>query len=160
LNTLRKSSSSSSSDSGDHRPKWVKRHPNKHHEGDRKRWREKLTLREIRRYEGVWASNHGIHIAAWGNSTVPMSDNVGDELQNLVVREIWQRSRLPIQVLEEIWGLVDTRGIGRLTRNEFIVGLWLIDQRLKGRKLPVKVSDGLWASVGGLASVGVKIRVK
>jgi hypothetical protein len=160
LNTLRKSSSSSSSDSGDHRPKWVKRHPNKHHEGDRKRWREKLTLREIRRYEGVWASNRGIHVARGGNSTVSMSDKVGDELQSLVVREIWQRSRLPTQVLEEIWDLVDTRGIGRLTRNEFIVGLWLIDQRLKGRKLPVKVSDGLWASVGGLATVGVKIRVK
>jgi hypothetical protein len=89
-----------------------------------------------------------------------MSGKAEDELQNVVVREIWQRSRLPTHVLEDIWNLVDIRGIGRLTRNEFIVGLWLIDQRLKGRKLPIKVSDGLWASVDGLAAVGVKIRVK
>ena len=34
--------------------------------------------------------------------------------------------------------------VGRLTKEEFVVGLWLIDGRLKGKKLPVKVSDSVW----------------
>lgn len=36
------------------------------------------------------------------------------------------------------------------------MGLWLIDQRLKGRKLPVKVSETVWASVKGLQGIKVK----
>jgi len=60
-------------------------------------------------------------------------------------------------VLEEVWDLVDSRGIGRLGRYEFVVGLWLIDQRLKGRKLPIKVSDSVWQSARGV-DIKVKIR--
>ena len=83
-----------------------------------------------------------------------------DEVLNLVVRDIWLRSRLPAQALEEVWSLVDRRGVGRLTKEEFVVGLWLIDQRLKGRKLPPRVGDSVWASVTGLGTRGVKVRLK
>jgi hypothetical protein len=79
------------------------------------------------------------------------------EVLNLVVKELWSRSRLPDHVMEEVWDLVDGRGIGRLCREEFVVGMWLIDQRLKGRKLPLRVSDSVWDSVRG---AGVKVKVR
>lgn len=123
----------------------IKKHPHKHHEGDRKRWRDQITERERKRYEGVWAANKGMYLAEDSQSAVC----------NLVVRDIWSRSRLSNHVLEEVWDLVDNEGVGRLNREEFVVGLWLIDQSLKGRKLPVTVSDSVWFSVRRLT--GVKI---
>lgn len=66
---------------------------------------------------------------------------------NLVVRDVWSRSRLPSSALEQVWVLVDHRQIGLLTREEFVVGMWLIDQQLKGHKLPVKVPESVWDSV-------------
>lgn len=134
-----------------------KKHPNKHHEGTRKRWRDVITERERKRYEGVWAANKGIYIPTRSPTRTPMVDDPSLDVLNLVVKEIWLRSRLSEDVLEEVWALVDGRGVGRLRRDEFVVGLWLIDQRLKGRKLPLRVSDSVWASVRG---VGVKVRVK
>lgn len=137
----------------------VRKHPNKHHEGQRKRWRDQITERERKRYEGVWAANKGVLLpasAARSNSTGDDEDPSLDVL-NLVVREIWMRSRLPDHVLEEVWALVDGREVGRLTRIEFVVGLWLIDQRLKGRKLPTRVSDSVWTSARGL---GIKVKVR
>ncbi|KIW60009.1 hypothetical protein PV05_00262 [Exophiala xenobiotica] len=127
------------------------RHPNKHHEGDRKRWRDKVTERERKRYEGVWAANRGvlvdldpdIAISGYNKDGTPISDLV----VNVVVRDIWERSRLPRDVLEEVWDLVARPGEKALNREEFVVGLWLIDQRLKGRKLPVRVSPSVWSSV-------------
>ena len=107
--------------------------------------------RERKRYEGVWAANRGIlleldpELAASGynTDTTPISDLV----VNVVVRDIWDRSRLPQDVLEEVWDLVARPGAKVLNREEFVVGLWLIDQRLKGRKLPIKVSPSVWSSV-------------
>lgn len=43
-----------------------------------------------------------------------------------------------------------------LNKEQFVVGLWLIDQRLKGRKLPIRVSETVWASVKGLQGIKVK----
>lgn len=139
----------------------VRKHPNKHHEGTRKRWRDAITERERKRYEGVWAANKGVLLplpanAARGGQGVDDDDPSLDVL-NLVVREIWSRSRLPEHVLEEVWALVDGREVGRLTRVEFVVGLWLVDQRLKGRKLPTRVSDSVWTSARGL---GIKVKVR
>lgn len=282
----------------------VKKHPNKHHEGDRKRWRDVVTEKERKRYEGLWASNKGICIGEpvfnperWGGpaesqmslvgsyggsnvgsmpgsyggsdigSTAPMCTSLGgpggfqstgvrpgsyqglppgplqapalrvspymnptlsqsqnqslgvgpysnsnqslgvgpysnsmqnfsqqslattsgsnsgnnsspqrqppgryilpppriisppppkDCVSSLVVRDIWSRSRLPPDVLREVWDLVDRSGKGMLCKDEFCAGLWLIDQRLKGRKLPPRVSDSVWRSLCGLS--GVKIR--
>jgi len=122
-----------------------------HHEGDRRRWRDNVTDRERKRYEGVWAANRGLLLdhdlesygSEPGNDFAPANDLV----INVVVRDIWDRSRLPGDVLEEIWDLVARPDHKALKREEFVVGLWLIDQRLKGRKLPVKVSQSVWASV-------------
>ncbi|OAP62916.1 hypothetical protein AYL99_02143 [Fonsecaea erecta] len=139
-----------------------RRHPNMHHEGDRRRWRDKITERERKRYEGVWAANRGLLLdydldnpdSELRKDGTPASDLV----VNVVVRDIWERSRLPKDVLEEIWDLVAQPGAKTLNREEFVVGLWLIDQRLKGRKLPVKVSPSVWSSVRH--PQGVKISSK
>ena len=132
-----------------------RKHPNKHHEGTRRRWRDQITERERKRYEGVWAANKGLYLST-SASTSPDDDPSADVL-NICVKEIWTRSRLPTHVLEEVWDLVDSRDIGRLNRYEFVVGLWLIDQRLKGRKLPIKVSDSVWQSARG---VGIKVKIR
>ena len=124
---------------------FMKMHPHKHREGDRKRYRAIVTERQKRRYDGVWAANRGL----W------MDADSSDNVLNLVVRDIWSRSRLPNDVLADIWDLVDIQGGDRLRRNEFVVGMWLIDQRLKGRKLPSIVSESLWNSVRLLHGVNV-----
>jgi hypothetical protein len=180
----------------------VRKHPNKHHEGDRKRWRDALTAEERKRYEGVWAANRGVLCALrpaehrylersprGDPAALQLREALKDQVEGVVVREIWSRSRLSRVVLEGVWDLVvdsfrssssagaaaeqrnlsgggggaagedDAKlvaGSGRLTKEEFVVGLWLIDQRLKGRKLPVRVSESVWDSVRGLPGVKVK----
>lgn len=135
----------------------LKKHPNKHHEGDRKRWRDEVTESERKRYEGVWAANRGLCIPDHGTDPASPEPSAADAAKsmvlNVVVRDIWSRSRLPDHVLEEVWDLVDHQAVGTLTREEFVVGMWLIDQRLKGRKLPVKVSESVWASVRRLSGI-------
>jgi hypothetical protein len=132
-----------------------RKHPNKHHEGTRKRWRDQLTERERKRYDGVWAANKGLYLPA---ALEPGDDeDPAQDVLNLAVLDIWTRSRLPVHVLEEVWDLVDSRALGRLKRVEFVVGLWLIDQRLKGRKLPIRVSESVWTSARG---VGIKVKVR
>lgn len=133
-----------------------RRHPNMHHEGDRKRWRDKVTERERKRYEGVWAGNRGVLVDR--DLEYIDFDGASELVINVVVKDIWERSRLPPDVLEEIWDLVAATDAKALNREEFVVGLWLIDQRLKGRKLPVKVSASVWSSVRH--SYGVKISTK
>ncbi|OGE57618.1 hypothetical protein PENARI_c001G11904 [Penicillium arizonense] len=135
------------------------KHPHKHHEGDRKRWRREVTDQERKRYEGVWASNKGLLIPSMSDRVPgPCEDgtwprNSSDMVVNLVVREIWSRSRLPNMILEQVWDLVDHQNIGLLVREEFVVGMWLIDQQLKGHKLPVKVPDSVWDSVRHVAGI-------
>jgi hypothetical protein len=154
--TLRRPPSSSSDDERTKRTRkpglLQRKHPNKHHEGDRRRWRDSVTAREKKRYEGVWAANRGLFIVA----TTTSSYSGADDVANVVVRELWQRSRLPAHVLEEVWDLVDTRRVGCLSKEEFVVGLWLVDQRLKGRKLPPRVLPSVWSSVRG---VGAQVRL-
>lgn len=175
--TLRKDDSSSSdTDSEDpyskHKKKrHIRKHPNKHHEGDRKRWRNAVTERERKRYEGVWAANKGVACVYTAEEEAKLAasyaanneklatdvrDAVADQVSDVVVRDLWQRSRLPQHVLQEIWDLVDGSGTRRLSREEFVVGLWLVDQRLKGRKLPMRVSESVWNSVRFIQ--GIKIR--
>lgn len=127
----------------------MKKHPNKHHEGDRKRWRDEITERERKRYEAVWASNKSLYIS-------PSAPGVETAVCNLVVRDLWSRSRLHVDELAEAYELVDRTGDGYLGKEEFVVGLWLVDQRLKGRKLPIRVSGSVWQSVG--ASSGIKVK--
>ncbi|KAJ5546310.1 hypothetical protein N7494_003895 [Penicillium frequentans] len=133
---------------GRHKMKLLHKHPHKHHEGDRKRWRREVTEKERKRYEGVWASNKGLLIPSeFKLSGTERWPPPSEMVLNLVVREIWSRSRLPSTALEQVWALVDNQGIGLLTKEEFVVGMWLIDQQLKGHKLPVHVPDSVWDSV-------------
>lgn len=127
----------------------VKKHPNKHHEGDRQRWRDAITERERKRYEAVWASNKGL----FANDAEPGSRG---RVVNVVVRDVWNRSRLHPDVLEEVWELVDRGKRGSLAKEEFVVGMWLVDQRLKGRKLPIRVRESVWKSVGLLGDIKVR----
>ena len=127
----------------------LNKHPNKHREGDRKRWRDEITEQERKRYEGVWAANKGLCMP-------PGNSELATKVVNLVVRDIWRRSKLPDHVLGEVWDLVDLEGLGRLGKEEFVVGMWLIDQRLKGRKLPVEVSESVWFSARRLTGVKYK----
>ncbi|KAK4661810.1 Increased rDNA silencing protein [Podospora pseudopauciseta] len=129
-----------------------------HHEGSRSRWRDEVTARQRRRYEAVWASNKGLFMRpGWGLTGGEDDDEEGraqagtkeaDLVVNVVVRDIWDRSRLPREELAEIWGLVDRGGKGALGREEFVVGMWLVDQRLRGRRLPGRVGGSVWESVG------------
>ncbi|KAG5975250.1 hypothetical protein E4U55_007752 [Claviceps digitariae] len=137
-----------------------------HQEGTRRRWRDQVTQRERKRYEAVWASNRGYSMFLHGHghghgldhghgrpSPPDPSHRSPDESEcvfNVVVREIWKRSRLPQDELMEVWELVDRSHGGMLTRQEFVVGMWLIDQRLRGRKIPTRVSDSVWDSVNGV----------
>lgn len=155
--TLRGERSFSNDESDVHRhhkgSRIIKKHPHKHHEGDRKRWRESITDKERKRYEGVWAANRGLFLPI---STATNPPTAATGILNLIVRDIWARSKLSFDDLSEIWELVDGNGEGWLEKEEFVVGMWLVDQRLKGRKTPVVVGESVWGSVRGLSGVMVK----
>lgn len=65
----------------------------------------------------------------------------------MVVRDIWRRSTLDFRTLAEIWEIVDLGQKAMLSREEFVVGTWLVDMALRGGKVPVKVEDGVWDDV-------------
>ncbi|KAL1955196.1 hypothetical protein VTO42DRAFT_8908 [Malbranchea cinnamomea] len=124
------------------RPRMIRPHPYKHSEGSR-RWQDRVTEPERKRYEGVWAANKGLLFQSDDGDL-----QVQDKVVNVVVRDIWLRSRLPPSLLARIWDLVshDAEAMA-LSREEFVVGMWLIDQSLRGCKLPPRVSDSVWESV-------------
>ncbi len=94
-----------------------------------------------------------------------------DRIVGIVVREIWRRSRLSDEMLAQIWNLIMAHrskvltarfepGIaesdasdasifddGTLTETEFLVGMWMVDQCLYGRKLPKEIEPSVWDSV-------------
>lgn len=86
-----------------------------------------------------------------------LSAETSQLIHGVVVRRIWKRSRLPKQTLEAIWDLVDFRKDGTLNKPEFLVGMWLVDQCLYGRKLPKKVDNTVWNSLG---NVGLNVVLK
>ncbi|KAL4748396.1 increased rDNA silencing protein 4 [Aspergillus terricola var. indicus] len=149
-----------------HKSHIINKHPHKHNEGDRRRWRSEITEKERKRYEGVWAANKGLLIhpsQVLDENLEPNKTPPGmyppaalDMVVNLVVRDIWSRSRLPNHVLEQIWNLVDGQNIGLLTRAEFVVGMWLIDQQLRGHKLPAVVPESVWASVTRVPGISLE----
>lgn len=127
---------------------------------------------ERKRYEGVWVANRGLYV---GLMTTPINDPIngvhyepsndgsinavytGDGIPELnhpsqivhgyVVRSLWRRSNLSNEHLAKVWNLVDLRKDGTLNRHEFVVGLWLVDQCLYGRKLPNVLSESVWNSI-------------
>ncbi|KAL0931126.1 Increased rDNA silencing protein 4 [Colletotrichum truncatum] len=156
---------SKSDDEDEIRKKKHQRASNKHShaEGARKRWRDEITLRERRRYEAVWASNRGVLLPSFApqamqNGTSPPAADAVDCVVNIVAREIWRRSRLPQEELAEVWDLVDRGHRGMLNKQEFVVGMWLIDQRLRGRKIPTRVSASVWDSAQGVKVLSPKAK--
>lgn len=150
-----------------HRRLLIHKHPHKHHEGDRKRWRDEIPEKARKRYEGVWAANKGLHVPTQEEVAMVLSmqekpppiqypPNAADMVASVVVRDIWSRSRLPSSVLGQVWDLVDQQRIGLLTREEFVVGMWLIDQQLRGHKLPFEVPESVWASVNRVPGINVR----
>lgn len=79
-----------------------------------------------------------------------------ENVHGFVVRDLWRRSRLSDATLSRIWTLVDRNFDGTLSRESFLVGMWLVDQCLYGRKLPTQLAPQVWSSVGRL---NVKIRL-
>lgn len=141
------------------------KHPHKHHEGDRKRWREEITEKARKRYEGVWAANKGLHVptpeqvhqylSIPGSPSIQYPPHPEEMVAKVVVRDIWLRSRLPSHVLGQVWELVDQQKIGLLTREEFVIGMWLIDQQLRGHKLPSQVPRSIWGSVMRVSGISL-----
>lgn len=86
-----------------------------------------------------------------------VSADLNQLIHAVVVRRLWQRSRLPAETLEAVWNLVDFRKDGTLNKPEFLVGMWLVDQCLYGRKLPKNVDPIVWDSLG---SIGLNVVVK
>ena len=117
-----------------------------------------ITEKEQKRYERVWTANKGLFIPGPKEPFFEMYPPRASEMVlNLVTRDIWSRSRLPNEVLGQVWDLVDRQNIRLLTREEFIVGMWLIDQILKGNRLPSKVPDSVWASLKHPPKPGVRL---
>ena len=63
------------------------------------------------------------------------------------VHAIYVKSRLDSKTLAQIWDLVDVDNAGRLSRAQFCMGLYLIDERLASGLIPLEVSAELWVSV-------------
>ncbi|KAK7204445.1 hypothetical protein BZA70DRAFT_280778 [Myxozyma melibiosi] len=96
-----------------------------------------LTEEERKRYDGLFAANKGLMMPA----------ELSNCVHGLVVKQLWKRSRLDAEVLERIWNLVSREKKDYLDQDEFIVGTWLIDQCLYGRKLPQELSPEVWSSL-------------
>ncbi|KAL2881671.1 Increased rDNA silencing protein [Colletotrichum sp. CLE4] len=160
---------SKSDDEDEIRKKKHQRASNKHShkEGARRRWRDEITVRERRRYEAVWASNRGVLLIDSASTTgltfqslggAPLPHDAADCVVDVVAREVWRRSRLPQEELAEVWDAVDRSHRGMLGKAEFVVGLWLIDQRLRGRKIPARVSASVWDSAQGVKVLSPKVK--
>ncbi|CCE64606.1 hypothetical protein TPHA_0I01000 [Tetrapisispora phaffii CBS 4417] len=129
-----------------------------------------ITEQERKRYEGMWVSNRFLYLELlpwWGYLTGNETEQstIGSNpilaklkfnikglpddglMLNLVAQDIWLRSCLPNDILMNIYDLVDLRNDGTLDRKSFIVGMWLIDQCLYGRKLPKSIDQTIWDSI-------------
>lgn len=114
-----------------------------------------VTPHERKRYEGMWVSNRCLYLELlpWWASVMSGEGNPQVKLPedglilNLVVKDIWTRSNLPSDLLAQIYDKVDTRNDGTLDRKSFVVGMWLVDQCLYGRKLPREIDQQVWDSV-------------
>ena len=120
-----------------------------------------LSEKEVSEYAAKLSSRTNYHLEEDSNDTRQLHGLDEADMQELiygvVVRRIWMRSKLLNEVLGAIWDLVDYRRDGTLNKAEFLVGMWLVDQCLYGRKLPKTVSNSVWLSVG---SVGLSVVMK
>ncbi|CAI4034340.1 hypothetical protein SMKI_10G1270 [Saccharomyces mikatae IFO 1815] len=128
-----------------------------------------ITEQERKRYESMWVSNRYsyLRLLPWWPTFADEDDesrlqplNLPQDglMLNLVVKDIWCRSNLPVDLLVQIYNMVDTRKDGTLDRKSFIVGMWLVDQCLYGRKLTNELDQRVWNSVDNyiLGAINVK----
>ncbi|XP_059473451.1 epidermal growth factor receptor substrate 15-like 1 isoform X2 [Neocloeon triangulifer] len=52
------------------------------------------------------------------------------------IKDIFLQSGVPPQLLAHIWGLCDTNQLGKLNLEQFMLAMWLIEQKLKGVNPP------------------------
>lgn len=130
--------------------------PHKYPGSDASNPTPRITEKEQKRYETVWAANKGLLIPGPSEPFYHMyPPGASDMVLNLVVRDIWSRSCLSNDVLLRVWDLVDRQDVRLLTRDEFIVGMWLIDQILMGNQLPETVPGSVWDSLGRSSDVNL-----
>ncbi|KAG0265746.1 Increased rDNA silencing protein [Linnemannia exigua] len=79
--------------------------------------------------------------------TLFKSVSQGEYIEGAKVHAVYVRSRLDSPTLAQIWDLVDVDNAGRLSKAQFCMGLYLIDERLGTGLIPLEVSDELWVSV-------------
>ncbi|CAH8614423.1 unnamed protein product [Heterobilharzia americana] len=65
------------------------------------------------------------------------------KLPGIKIREVFLKSRLPIETLGKIWDLADIDNDGSLDQSEFIVAMHLVHRSLEGEKLPDKLPQNL-----------------
>lgn len=114
-----------------------------------------VTSQERKRYEGMWVSNRCMYLdlLPWWAAVLDGDSDINVQLPddglilNLVVKDIWSRSNLSEDLLLHIYDMVDTRRDGTLDRKSFVVGMWVVDQCLYGRKLPKEIDQKVWNSV-------------
>ncbi|AMD19330.1 HBR429Cp [Eremothecium sinecaudum] len=110
-----------------------------------------VTERERKRYEGMWVTNKDtyLELLPWWKDRNSRGVVIPEDglMINIVVSDIWSKSNLPKDTLAQIYQMVDTRHDGTLDRNSFVVGMWLVDQSLYGRKLPRQIDSRVWDSV-------------
>ncbi|GAA5947394.1 hypothetical protein JCM3765_001655 [Sporobolomyces pararoseus] len=57
----------------------------------------------------------------------------GERIEGELVRMIWERSRLPREVLRAVWNEISPKS-GSLDKEGFVRGMWLIDEELRRRQ--------------------------
>ncbi|OBA25970.1 hypothetical protein HANVADRAFT_12539, partial [Hanseniaspora valbyensis NRRL Y-1626] len=122
-----------------------------------------ITSEEKKRYEGIWVSNKNRFLEMLPQQNHHLKkiykEEEEDFMVNFVVYEIYNRSNLPPRILCQIYYMIDLKHDGTITKNSFIVGMWLIDQCLYGKKLPAVIPDLVWDSVEKMV-IGVDVSHK
>lgn len=138
----------------------IMRSHKRHSFNEDKPWKSHVDIgyvseKERKRYEGIWVTNRNsyLELLPWWDE----NDLLDDEdhtifpqdglILNQVVLDLWSRSNLPPQLLAQIYDKVDTRRDCTLNRQSFLIGMWLVDQCLYGRKLPKEIDQRVWDSV-------------
>ncbi|KAF9114476.1 hypothetical protein BGX27_010706 [Mortierella sp. AM989] len=67
-----------------------------------------------------------------------LSVAASDYIEGAKVHAIYVRSRLDSKTLAQIWDMVDVDNSGRLSRAQFCMGLYLIDERLASGLIPLE----------------------
>ncbi|CCG80517.1 UBA/TS-N domain protein [Taphrina deformans PYCC 5710] len=84
----------------------------------------------------------------------------GGMLEGERARDVFQKSRLPVEQLGQIWALTDTRNRGSLDATEFIVAMHLVQSMMNGtiKSLPSQLPPGVFESAANATSAGSSSR--